>query len=91
MILVAGGSRAANPSLTDLPDEEFQSLGEKTNLYVQAFNAPRNVQRSYDRYASWIEMKKDPTGTVRYISKDRISRISKILLSPVNPVAYPSR
>jgi hypothetical protein len=76
MILATPGSRAANPSLTDLPDQEFQPRAEKTNLYVKALNAPRNVQRSYDRYASWIEMKKDPTGTERYISKEGISWIS---------------
>ena len=41
---------------------------EKTNLYVRALNAVSAAQRSYDRYASWVDVKKGPTGKERYIS-----------------------
>ena len=51
----------------NLSDTEFQSLVEKTNLYVQALNAVDAAQRSYDRYASWVDVKKGPTGRERYI------------------------
>jgi hypothetical protein len=67
MLLLAHSVHAANPSFADLPEQEFQSLAEKTNLYVKALNAARNVQRSYDRYASWLDVKKGPTGKERYI------------------------
>ena len=49
-------------------DTEFQSLIDKTNLYVRALNSVNAAQRSYDRYASWLDVKKGPTGKERYIS-----------------------
>ena len=54
--------------VSELPEAEFQSLVEKTNLYVKALNAISSAQRSYDRYASWVDLKKGPTGKERYIS-----------------------
>ncbi len=75
-LLVAGIVCASAPmergntpvSAADLPEAEFQSLVEKTNLYVRALNAISSAQRSYDRYASWVDVKKGPTGKERYIS-----------------------
>ena len=55
-------------ALAELPEHEFKSLAEKTNLYVKALNAASNVRRSYERYASWVDVKKGPTGKERYIS-----------------------
>jgi hypothetical protein len=52
----------------NLSDTEFQSLVEKTNLYVKALNAVSAAQRTYDRYSSWVDVKKGPTGKERYIS-----------------------
>jgi hypothetical protein len=49
-------------------DPEFQSLIEKTNLYVRALNSVSSALRSYDRYASWVDVKKGPTGKERYIT-----------------------
>ncbi len=49
-------------------DPDFQSLIEKTNLYVKALNSVSAAQRSYDRYASWLDVKKGPTGKERYIT-----------------------
>ena len=68
MILAAHSRGAIDPALTDLTDEQFKTLAEKTNLYVKALNAASNVQRSYDRYASWVNVKKGPTGKENYIS-----------------------
>ena len=59
-------NRSAPPDLER--DTEFQSLIEKTNLYVRALNSVTAAQRSYDRYVSWIDVKKGPTGKERYIS-----------------------
>jgi len=55
-------------SPADLPEAEFQTLVEKTNLYVKALNAVSSAQRTYDRYASWVDVKNGPTGKERYIS-----------------------
>ncbi len=54
-------------TIAELPDDRFQTLVEKTNLYVKALKAARGIQRSYDRYASWVEVKKGPIGTERSI------------------------
>ena len=53
--------------VSSLSNKDFQSLAEKTNLYVKALNAAADVRRSYDRYASWVDVKKGPTGKERYI------------------------
>ena len=57
---------SAAPALEKDPD--FQTLIEKTNMYVRALNSVSAAQRTYDRYASWIDVKKGPTGKERYIS-----------------------
>ena len=67
LVTAAPIGRSQNPSIADLADADFKSLAEKTNLYVKALNATASVQRSYDRYASWVDVKKGPTGKERYI------------------------
>ena len=61
-----GQQPAAPPPLEK--DVDFQSLIDKTNLYVRALNSVSAAQRSYDRYASWLDVKKGPTGKERYIT-----------------------
>ena len=78
--------QAAIISPADLPEAEFQSLVEKTNLYVKALNAVSNAQRTYDRYASWVEVKKGPTGKERYISYG-LYEISKSAVDEVKQAA----
>lgn len=58
----------ATVSPADLPEPEFRSLVQKTNLYVGALNAVASAQRSFDRYASWVDLRKGPTGKENYIS-----------------------
>jgi hypothetical protein len=53
---------AHGQTIADLPDNRFQSVVEKTDLYVKALKDARGIQRSYDRYASWVDLKKGPTG-----------------------------
>lgn len=69
-ISVATGmaTHAQQPPRGAPADAEFQALVTKTNLYVQALNALQTVQRSYDRYTSWVDVKKGFTGKERYIS-----------------------
>ncbi|MBA2622357.1 MAG: YiiG family protein [Chthoniobacterales bacterium] len=70
-ILLAVNLQAQSPatiSPADLPEAEFESLVDKTNLYVKALNAVRSAQHSYDRYTSWLDVRKGPTGKERYIT-----------------------
>ena len=53
---------------SELSDQQFQSLAQKTNLYVQALNAVSSIRSTYNRYASWVDLKKGPTGKERYIT-----------------------
>ena len=46
-LAVNGIARAQ--TIADLPDNRFQSVVEKTDLYVKALKAARSIQRSYDR------------------------------------------
>jgi hypothetical protein len=62
--LEAEGSK----SFSELSKTDFESLAEKTNLYVRALNAVTTVRNSYNRYASWVDLKKGPTGKERYIT-----------------------
>lgn len=54
-------------TIADLPDDKFKLVVEKTQLYTKALNATRAVQKSYDRYASWVDMKTGPTGKEKAI------------------------
>jgi hypothetical protein len=54
-------------TIAELPDDKFKSVVEKTQLYTKALNATRAVQKSYDRYASWVDVKTGPTGKERSI------------------------
>jgi hypothetical protein len=54
-------------TIAELPDDKFKSVAEKTQLYTKALNATRAVQKAYDRYASWVDVKTGPTGKERSI------------------------
>jgi len=69
-----------------MPEAEFQSLVDKTNLYVKALNAVSSAQRSFDRYSSWLDVKKGPTGKERYISYG-LYEISKSSVDEVKQAA----
>ncbi len=80
----AQGPAAIDPAM--MSESDFQSLVEKTNLYVRALNAVGSAQRSYDRYASWVDVKKGPTGKERYISYG-LYEISKSQVDDVKQAA----
>lgn len=54
-------------TIADLPEDKFKSVVEKTQLYSKALIATRAVQKSYDRYASWVDVKAGPTGKEKSI------------------------
>ena len=61
-LLLAAAAAGRAQTIADLPDDKFKSLVEKTVLYTKALSAARIVQKSYDRYASWLDVKTGPTG-----------------------------
>ncbi len=75
-ISVSGVGRAQ--TIADLPEDRFKFVVEKTNLYVKALKATHATQRSYDRYASWVDLKLGPTGKERSIDNG-VSDISSSL------------
>lgn len=83
---LARGQNNVPVSPADLPEAEFETLLEKTNLYVKALNAVSNAQRSYDRYASWVDVKRGPTGKERYITYG-LYEISKSQVDDVKQAA----
>ncbi|HSP44880.1 MAG TPA: DUF3829 domain-containing protein [Chthoniobacterales bacterium] len=66
-LLLAASAAGRAQTIADLPDDKFKSLVEKTVLYNRSLNAARAVQKSYDRYAAWVDMKAGPTGKERAI------------------------
>jgi hypothetical protein len=66
-LFLAASAASRAQKIADLPDDKFKSLVEKTLLYSKALNGARAVQKCYDTYASWVDMKKGPTGKERAI------------------------
>ena len=66
LFLVASAA-GRSQTIADLPEDKFKSVVEKTQLYTKALTATRAVQKSYDRYASWVDMKTGPTGKEKAI------------------------
>lgn len=70
-VLPGSAQLTATPAPVDpgtMTEAEFKSLLDKTNLYVHALNAVQSAQRSFQRYSSWVDVAKGPTGRERYIS-----------------------
>ena len=61
-VLLAASAAGRSQTIADLPDDKFKLVVGKTVLYTKALNAARVVQKSYDRYASWVDVKAGPTG-----------------------------
>jgi hypothetical protein len=66
-LLFTAGEVARAQTIAELPDDKFQSLVTKTELYGKALKAARGIQKSYDRYASWVDVKTGPTGKEKLI------------------------
>src|SRR2546423_12575522 len=61
-LLLAAATAGRAQTVAELPADKFKSLVEKTVLYTKALTAARAVQKSYDRYAAWVDIKTGPTG-----------------------------
>jgi hypothetical protein len=66
-VLLAASTAGRAQTIAELPDDKFKSLVDKTTLYSKALDATRTVQKSYDRYAAWVDMKTGPTGKEKTI------------------------
>lgn len=66
-IFLAAVAAGYAQTIAELPDDKFKLVVEKTQLYTKSLNAARAVQKSYDRYASWVDMKAGPTGKEKSI------------------------
>ncbi|MFN2623319.1 MAG: DUF3829 domain-containing protein [Chthoniobacterales bacterium] len=61
-LLLAASAAGRAQSIAELPDDKFKSLVDKTAIYDKALAAARVVQKSYDRYATWVDVKAGPIG-----------------------------
>ena len=66
-LLLAASAAGRAQTIADLPEDKFKSLVDKTVLYTKALTAARAVQKSYDRYAAWVDIKTGPTGKEKTI------------------------
>ncbi|MEJ1160215.1 DUF3829 domain-containing protein [Prosthecomicrobium sp. N25] len=68
----AAGAQSANPFaatvvVPDLKDDELALWIAKSNVAVKLLNDTLRAKESYGRYASWVDLKKGPTGRERII------------------------
>lgn len=59
---------AAAPAATPAGDAGLQAAISKSNAYTALMNRTLRANQSWERYASWVDMKKGPTGKERYIT-----------------------
>ena len=78
-LLFAAPAAGRAQTIADLPDDKFKSVVEKTELYSKALHAVRVVQKSYDHYASWVDMKAGPTGKEKSIDSGVLDITSAML------------
>ena len=48
--------------------EDVDEAIQKANLYIEVARMTERARDSWERYASWVNMKTGPTGKERYIS-----------------------
>lgn len=56
------------PVVATADDADLQAAIAKSNAYTALMNRTLRAIQSWERYASWVDMKKGPTGKERYIS-----------------------
>src|SRR3954471_20860103 len=67
-LLFAAPAASRAQTIADLPDDKFKLVVDKTLLYTKALNSARTVQKAYDKYASWVDLKTGPTGKEKAIA-----------------------
>ena len=68
--LIAGTMAASAPMLIaqGAAAQDVRAAIQKANLYIEVAKMTERAVDSWDRYASWVNMKTGPTGKERYIS-----------------------
>lgn len=66
-LLLAASAAGRAQSISELPDDKFKLVVDKTAIYNKALTAARAIQKSYDRYATWADPKTGPTGKEKTI------------------------
>jgi hypothetical protein len=59
---------AATPAAPAAAEAGLQAAIAKSNAYTALMNRTLRAIQSWERYASWVDMKKGPTGKERYIT-----------------------
>jgi hypothetical protein len=70
LLLVPPGAalaQASRPAAVTAEEGDLQAAIAKSNAYTALMNRTMRAIQSWDRYASWVDMKKGPTGKERYI------------------------
>lgn len=70
LILIAGSVGALAPivPVQSAPAQDVQAALQKANVYIEVTKMTERAVESWERYASWVNMKTGPTGKERYIS-----------------------
>lgn len=68
LILIAGSAGALGASLQAASAQDVQAALDKANVYIETAKGTERAVESWERYASWVNMKTGPTGKERYIS-----------------------
>jgi Protein of unknown function (DUF3829) len=57
----------AQNAITAPQDAELKAMLQKKNVYTKLYNETLSFDRSWGRYAAWVDLKRGPTGKERYI------------------------
>ena len=68
LAVVAGAAAALAVPLGGASAEDRQAALQKANVYIEVAKMTERAVESWERYASWVNMKTGPTGKERYIS-----------------------
>lgn len=68
LIILGAASICPIPWIRDAVAQTVPAAVEKANLYIEVAKGTERAVDSWDRYASWVNMKTGPTGKERYIS-----------------------
>ena len=67
LMLFAASLGALLVPLGDATADDFEATLHKANTYVEIAKYTERAVESWERYASWVNMKTGPTGKERYI------------------------
>lgn len=70
LVAVAGSAMVLAPMLTTRPAsaDDFRAAAQKANLFIELIRNTERAVESWERYASWVNLRTGPTGKERYIS-----------------------